>query len=335
MITYRILSEKNEEVLSLNFFDKSISGTLEEKHVSNVLDELGYYEYSVVSDKNIGVLWLKYKSGSDMLFRGEIHGSVIEMCFMLKGNAHYDCKDVPQKKMHQHSNNIFYLNNPEMSYHVSKETNFECVKIFVSEEALCQVATSYPDVMDDFLNKVNRRASFELGLNHFVTTASMVNAIHDIEKWHFMGICSRMYLELKVLELFAMQMDQYMPVKLTPQFVSMSRHRHKIEKARAILEERFLSPPTITGLAREVGTNSTQLKSGFRFFYNCGVYKYLSIFRINKACELLHDVNMSIAEVAEHSGFEHQSHFTTAFKKLCGISPLEYRKKAIGAMKVL
>jgi AraC-like DNA-binding protein len=103
----------------------------------------------------------------------------------------------------------------------------------------------------------------------------------------------------------------------------------------AILEDRFLSPPTIEVLAREVGTNSTQLKSGFRFFYHCSVYRYVSLFRISKACELLHDVNMSIAEVAEQSGYEHQSHFTTAFKKLCGASPLEYRKKVVETMKSL
>jgi AraC-like DNA-binding protein len=70
-----------------------------------------------------------------------------------------------------------------------------------------------------------------------------------------------------------------------------------------------------------------------RFFKtNMGmtVFEYLSHIKIDFACKLLMDHDLSILEVCLDSGFNNLSHFNKQFKKIAGIPPSEYRKKYIG-----
>lgn len=53
-------------------------------------------------------------------------------------------------------------------------------------------------------------------------------------------------------------------------------------------------------------------------------YKYLELYRINKAKQLLQK-ETSILEVAMQCGFSDQSHFTNLFKKTIGITPKQYQ----------
>jgi len=53
---------------------------------------------------------------------------------------------------------------------------------------------------------------------------------------------------------------------------------------------------------------------------------YLSQLRIRKAVELLHDPGMKMYEVAVRAGYTSQHYFSSAFKKILGVSPVEYQK---------
>jgi two-component system response regulator YesN len=53
---------------------------------------------------------------------------------------------------------------------------------------------------------------------------------------------------------------------------------------------------------------------------------YLTQIRVKHAIWFLQDPTMKIYEVAERVGYSTQHYFSTAFKKLLGISPIEYRK---------
>jgi len=67
-----------------------------------------------------------------------------------------------------------------------------------------------------------------------------------------------------------------------------------------------------------------------RFFkLNMGktVFEYLNQIRIEFACKLLMDINLSILEVCMDSGFNNLSHFNKQFRKITGVPPTEYRKR--------
>ena len=67
-----------------------------------------------------------------------------------------------------------------------------------------------------------------------------------------------------------------------------------------------------------------------RFFkMNMGmtVFEYLNQIKIEFACQLLMDKDLSILEVCFDCGFNNLSHFNKQFKKKTGVPPSEYRKR--------
>ncbi len=56
-------------------------------------------------------------------------------------------------------------------------------------------------------------------------------------------------------------------------------------------------------------------------------FHYLTGFRVSKSIRLLGSTEMSIAEVAQRTGFGNSSYFAVCFKKELGMTPLEYRKQ--------
>jgi two-component system response regulator YesN len=58
---------------------------------------------------------------------------------------------------------------------------------------------------------------------------------------------------------------------------------------------------------------------------------YLTQIRIQQAVRMLHDPTKKIYEIAGEVGYNNQHYFSTAFKKVLGVSPIEYRRG--GGMK--
>jgi len=66
-----------------------------------------------------------------------------------------------------------------------------------------------------------------------------------------------------------------------------------------------------------------------RFFANFGVtpYEYQIQQKIFRAKNLLGNTKMSVKEIADSLGYDDQHYFSYMFKKRCGMSPTQYRKK--------
>lgn len=55
--------------------------------------------------------------------------------------------------------------------------------------------------------------------------------------------------------------------------------------------------------------------------------EYLIQVRVEKAIQIMSDPTVKLYEVAQRVGYNNQHYFSTAFKKVVGLSPAEYRKK--------
>lgn len=66
-----------------------------------------------------------------------------------------------------------------------------------------------------------------------------------------------------------------------------------------------------------------------RFFANFGVtpYDYQIQQKIFSAKNMLANMNLSVKEIADSLGYDDQHYFSFMFKKRCGMSPTQYRKK--------
>ena len=69
------------------------------------------------------------------------------------------------------------------------------------------------------------------------------------------------------------------------------------------------------------------LKTVFKTLFGQPPAAYMKQYRIKQAMQYLDESDRSIAEIAALVGYENQSKFTQAFKKVTGMLPKDYRKK--------
>ena len=105
--------------------------------------------------------------------------------------------------------------------------------------------------------------------------------------------------------------------------------RRDLDLARAAqtrLDRDYRRPPNFADLAREIGTSQNKLKSVFKQAFGLTMADYCLERRVREAQQLLMEATLTIAQVAERVGYEHQSSFTAAFRNQVGMSPREYRR---------
>lgn len=104
----------------------------------------------------------------------------------------------------------------------------------------------------------------------------------------------------------------------------ITRDDKVVETAKAILWERFASPPALKELAYECGYSSYHLLRLFRNGVGVPPYEFLNIVRVERSKSLLRR-GMRPAEVALHVGYADQAHLTRQFKRLVGVTPGQFR----------
>lgn len=85
--------------------------------------------------------------------------------------------------------------------------------------------------------------------------------------------------------------------------------------------------PTISELARQCGIGPRHFMALFRATTGQTVRQWVDAQRIEKARRLLTETRIPLKVIAFDLGFANQSVFSTAFKRLSGVSPREYRNK--------
>lgn len=101
-----------------------------------------------------------------------------------------------------------------------------------------------------------------------------------------------------------------------------------LRRTREHLESSFRRPPSLAELAHEAGVHPAHLTRSFRKHYLRSIGTFTRELRVTRAKELL--PGASLADVALACGFADQSHFTRTFRRLEGVTPAAFRRKAAG-----
>lgn len=99
------------------------------------------------------------------------------------------------------------------------------------------------------------------------------------------------------------------------------------ERAREKLGTDFSKSYTTATLARELGTNATKLKSGFKFLYGTTIFEFRKALRMDYALQLLRRGDMTVAQISAAAGYTRQASFTSAFKAHFGFLPKAARQQ--------
>ena len=100
---------------------------------------------------------------------------------------------------------------------------------------------------------------------------------------------------------------------------------YRIEKACKDMIRNYDSPLDITKYATECNLSTSRFSHLFKECTGQSPQAYFIGVKIKKACELLENTNLSVAEISEQVGISDQNYFSRLFKKYTSKSPTSYK----------
>lgn len=109
--------------------------------------------------------------------------------------------------------------------------------------------------------------------------------------------------------------------------ISLSKRQVEIvEKVKDDLVIDLESRITIDDLAERYAVSKTALKNCFKEVYGKPIYKWRKEYRLDCACRMIEEDDLTISEISKKVGYASPSKFSQAFKEYVGCTPSEYRK---------
>ncbi len=108
-------------------------------------------------------------------------------------------------------------------------------------------------------------------------------------------------------------------------------HTVYTEQAIRYIEKEYMYDISVVDIAKQIGITRSYLAKCFNNTINMSPKQYIIKYRMEKACEFLKTTNMNITETAEAVGYTNSLTFSKAFKNYFGVSPAEWRNRAISS----
>lgn len=152
----------------------------------------------------------------------------------------------------------------------------------------------------------------------------MLQAINDMFSTPLTGVLKRIFVEAKLYELIALQLH-HANERYVEDYPVKKKDRELLAAVHQYLANHFGEDHSLRSLSKTYGLNEFTLKKGFKSLYGMTVFDYLFELKMNHARRLLLDEDKLVCEVARAVGYRNPNHFSTAFKKKFGVSPLSCR----------
>ena len=162
-------------------------------------------------------------------------------------------------------------------------------------------------------------------------TGAMRTVVQQMIDCPFLGAAKQAYLQGKVFELIALQLDSLLKrgSTITAATSLKSETVARIHYAAEILRSHLENPPSQTKLAQRVGIGHNTLNRGFRAVFGMTPFAYLTRHRMEQAEHLLRQPVCTVAEVANRVGYANPAQFAAAFKRQFGMTPSECMRGSI------
>ncbi len=101
--------------------------------------------------------------------------------------------------------------------------------------------------------------------------------------------------------------------------------KKQLIRAMEFAQSKFNEGLSVRAWASELHMATHEFTRRFRMSTGAAPYRWFLETRVDRATDLLSTTTLKVADVAQQTGFSNQSHFTAAFRRQIGISPLEWR----------
>lgn len=130
------------------------------------------------------------------------------------------------------------------------------------------------------------------------------------------------YLRALVVEM--LRIHEYMSSNLT---LDEKRVSNYIEQSIEFIESHYEKEIKLEDVATSCGLSESHFRKIFVDSVGMKPSDYINMVRINKACEIMIDEDVSVEEIGYRVGFQNPSTFNRNFKKIIGTTPLHWKKE--------
>ena len=128
--------------------------------------------------------------------------------------------------------------------------------------------------------------------------------------------------------------DAYLGSSLAPVEAVGGLPPWRLQRVFTYIRENLAREVSVAQLAQTVGMSQYYFSKLFKTSTGTTPHQYVMRQRVERAQQLLRDGGTALANVATQVGFETQSHFTSVFRHLVGVTPKRYREMHEGAPQV-
>jgi AraC-like DNA-binding protein len=227
--------------------------------------------------------------------------------------------------------NMFAYSDVDTRTSFKKNKPFRMIDIMLPSAYMAKIAEDYPSLHDGKFPVYAGNSLFRAYPENVPFCPAVGKALNELLDYKMAGNAALLYLDAKVREILSLFLCG--PEKDCCKCNGncfLPGDSDKFIEVKQIIEQQYLNPPSLRELALMVGTNECKLKNGFKILFGVTVFGHLFDYRMNLAARYLLDTGKTIQEIADLTGYGHQSHFSTAFKRKFCVSPQEYRTRTKG-----
>jgi AraC family transcriptional regulator len=182
-----------------------------------------------------------------------------------------------------------------------------------------------------------QKAAETCDLNHGQIAIEPQLGVRDEQLSHLaMSLLYEMKEENVVGRLYADSVASVIAIQLARRYSCLKDVRitrggmapHKLRRAVEHISEHLEQEQDISlaVVAEEVGMSYYHFSRSFKQSIGLSPINYITRQRIERAKRLLGETELPISEIALRTGFSSQSHFTTSFRRLAGVTPSSFRR---------
>jgi AraC-like DNA-binding protein len=101
-----------------------------------------------------------------------------------------------------------------------------------------------------------------------------------------------------------------------------------LRRARDLVDRAYAQPLDVAALARHAHVSPGHFIRRFREAFGETPHQYVLSRRVERAQELLRNTDLSVTEVCLEVGFQSLGSFSSAFRRVTGVTPTAYRAAA-------
>ena len=135
------------------------------------------------------------------------------------------------------------------------------------------------------------------------------------------------YFRVKIAELLLLL------EAIDPAHSTIDRHYYpasqtdKVKEIHRLMTERLDRNYTVDALSDIADMPPATLRKVFKAVYGAPIYQYIKAYKMKAAASLLISEKLTVAEIAQHFGYDNASKFSAAFKDVLGVTPQNYRSR--------